>query len=124
MNNIFYDNILIEWNLYKRKEEIYEKKYYYSLYDAIVRTNELSDYKYSIILDEKYLLSLNDKKKKESYELMAHYLLNSTEFEPDAKPIVFFIADEKPYDKVKPNEHIYSIKLGVGDVENGSIKAI
>lgn len=41
---------------------------------------------------------------KESYELMAHYLLNSTEFEPDAKPIVFFIADEKPYDKVKPNE--------------------
>ena len=24
-------------------------------------------------------------------------------------------------DKVKPSEHIYSIKLGVGDVENGSI---
>lgn len=41
---------------------------------------------------------------KESYELMAHYLLNNTEFESDAKPIVFFIADEKPYDKVKPSE--------------------
>lgn len=41
---------------------------------------------------------------KESYELMAHYLLNNTEFEKDAKPIVFFIADEKPYDKVKKNE--------------------
>lgn len=44
---------------------------------------------------------------KESYELMAHYLLNNTEFESDAKPIVFFIADEKPYDKVKPNEAEY-----------------
>lgn len=41
---------------------------------------------------------------KESYELMAHYLLNNTKFESDAKPIVFFIGDEKPYDKVKVNE--------------------
>ena len=37
--------------------KMHEKKYYYSLYDAIVRTNELADYKYSITLDEKYLLS-------------------------------------------------------------------
>lgn len=41
---------------------------------------------------------------KESYELMAHYLLNNTEFRSDANPIIFFIADEKPYDYVKPNE--------------------
>ena len=40
----------------------------------------------------------------ESYELMAHYLLNSTEFEKDSNPIVFFIADEKPYDNVKEEE--------------------
>lgn len=41
---------------------------------------------------------------RESYELMAHYLLNCCEFESDVKPIVFFVADEKPYDKVKVNE--------------------
>lgn len=36
----------------------------------------------------------------ESYELMAHYLLHNTEFESNAKPLLFFIADEMPYDKV------------------------
>lgn len=40
----------------------------------------------------------------ESYELMAHYLLNNTEFRKDATPMVFFIADEKPYDKVSARE--------------------
>lgn len=40
----------------------------------------------------------------ESYELMAHYLLNATEFRSDATPTIFFIADEKPYDKVSKNE--------------------
>jgi hypothetical protein len=29
---------------------------------------------------------------------MAHYLINNTKFRKDAKPMVFFIADEKPYD--------------------------
>jgi hypothetical protein len=42
--------------------------------------------------------------KKESYELMAHYLINNTKFRKDANPIVFFIADEKPYDYVKKCE--------------------
>ena len=42
--------------------------------------------------------------RKESYELMAHYLLNNTDFKEDANPIIFFIADEKPYDLVKPKE--------------------
>ena len=37
---------------------------------------------------------------KESYELMAHYLLNSCEFKQDAKPILFFIGDEAPYPNV------------------------
>lgn len=40
----------------------------------------------------------------ESYELMAHYLLNATEFRSDATPTIFFIADEKPYEKVSKNE--------------------
>ena len=40
----------------------------------------------------------------ESHELMAHYLLNATEFRSDATPTIFFIADEKPYDKVSKNE--------------------
>lgn len=33
----------------------------------------------------------------ESYELMAHYLANNTEFRKDANPMVFFVADEAPY---------------------------
>lgn len=40
----------------------------------------------------------------ESYELAAHYLVNSVEFSEDASPMVFFIADEKPYDKVSPSQ--------------------
>lgn len=40
----------------------------------------------------------------ESYELMAHYLLNNTEFRSDATPFLFFIADEKPYDYVSKDE--------------------
>lgn len=42
--------------------------------------------------------------RRESYELMAHYLLNSCKFDESSKPIVFFIGDEMPYDKVKVNE--------------------
>lgn len=41
---------------------------------------------------------------RESYELAAYYLYRNTEFEKGAKPIIFFIADEKPYEKVNPNE--------------------
>lgn len=40
----------------------------------------------------------------ESYELAAHYLLNNVEFEADAKPIIFFIGDEKPYNNVNPSQ--------------------
>lgn len=36
----------------------------------------------------------------ESYELMAHYLINNTEFAKDSKPMLFFIADEAPYPRV------------------------
>lgn len=35
--------------------------------------------------------------RKESYELMAYYLSEKTRFEPDAKPIIFFIGDESMY---------------------------
>ena len=42
--------------------------------------------------------------RRESYELMAHYLLNSCKFDDSCKPIIFFIGDEMPYDKVKVNE--------------------
>ena len=42
--------------------------------------------------------------RKESYELMAHYLLNSCKFDESVRPIVFFIGDEMPYDNVKVNE--------------------
>ena len=37
----------------------------------------------------------------ESYELMAYYLLEKTEFEKGAEPLLFFIGDEKPYSHVK-----------------------
>ena len=40
----------------------------------------------------------------ESYELAAHYLLNNTEFNKDANPIVIFIGDEKPYEKVEKDQ--------------------
>lgn len=36
----------------------------------------------------------------ESYELAAYYLLKNFEFADDAKPIIFFLGDEKPYPKV------------------------
>ncbi len=36
----------------------------------------------------------------ESYELAAYYLLKNTEFEKGARPIIFFIGDEKPYPTV------------------------
>lgn len=42
--------------------------------------------------------------KYESYDLMAHYLNYYTEFRKDAKPIIFFIADEKPFDYIMENE--------------------
>lgn len=41
---------------------------------------------------------------RESYELAAYYLYRNTEFEKGAKPIIFFIADEKPYQNVEPSE--------------------
>lgn len=40
----------------------------------------------------------------ESYEIMAHYLANNCEFRSDAKPIVFFIADESAVKTVSKDE--------------------
>ena len=40
----------------------------------------------------------------ESYEIMAHYLANNCEFKKDAKPIVFFIADESVNKTVSKDE--------------------
>lgn len=40
----------------------------------------------------------------ESYELMAYYMLQKTEFEKDAKPIIFFIGDEMPYPKLNKKQ--------------------
>lgn len=40
----------------------------------------------------------------ESYQLAAHYLINNTEFDKYAEPIVFFIGDEMPYDVVCEQE--------------------
>ena len=41
---------------------------------------------------------------KESYEIMAHYLANNCEFEKDAHPIVFFVADESAPKTVSKQE--------------------
>ncbi|MDO4543177.1 MAG: hypothetical protein Q4C01_01380 [Clostridia bacterium] len=38
----------------------------------------------------------------ESYELAAYYMYRNTRFRADAKPILFYIADEAPYDTVNP----------------------
>ena len=40
----------------------------------------------------------------ESYEIMAHYLNNYCEFRSDAKPIIFFIADESAEKNVSKRE--------------------
>ena len=40
----------------------------------------------------------------ESYELAAYYLLKNAEFEKGAKPIIFFIGDEKPYPTVNRSQ--------------------
>lgn len=40
----------------------------------------------------------------ESYELAACYLLNKTEFRPDAQPIVLFVGDEAAYDCVRAHQ--------------------
>jgi hypothetical protein len=67
---------------------------------------QISDFAKGIEIDswiEKIVLeSGGGPGKMESYELMAHYLINNTEFKSDSKPMLFFIADEKPYPKVKP----------------------
>ena len=40
----------------------------------------------------------------ESYELAAQYLIKNAEFNKDAEPILFFIGDEHPYDKVSKEQ--------------------
>ena len=40
----------------------------------------------------------------ESYELMAYYVFEKTEFEPGAEPIIFFIGDEAPYPRVNKKQ--------------------
>ncbi len=40
----------------------------------------------------------------ESYELAAYYLLKNLEFEKGARPIIFFIGDEKPYPTVNRSQ--------------------
>ncbi len=40
----------------------------------------------------------------ESYELAAYYLLKNMKFKKGAKPIIFFIGDEKPYPSVSRTE--------------------
>lgn len=40
----------------------------------------------------------------ESYQLAAHYLNKNCEFDKNATPVVFFIADEKAYDEVNAKE--------------------
>ena len=61
-------------SLLKTINKMHERTYFYSLYDAIVRNNELSDYKYSITFDEKYLLNLNEETLKLSYELINNFI--------------------------------------------------
>lgn len=54
------------------------KMYHYSLYDAIVRKQELEEYDYYFEFNEKYLLSLTDKKVKETYDLIETYIANAS----------------------------------------------
>lgn len=100
--------------------KMHEKKYYYSLYDAIVRTNELADYKYSITLDEKYLLSLNDKKKKESYELMDLYISEANHIKDFNNNPLRFIGTSKVnlYDKNKVIDDFNNVLIRLNKFEN------
>lgn len=54
--------------------------------------------------------------RKESYELMAYYLLQNTRFAPGSKPIIFFIGDEMPYPTVNKSQ---AKEFGIECLEGG-----
>lgn len=58
--------------------KMHNKKYYYSLYDSIVKYEELSKFKFYEEFDEKYLLSLTDEKILKTYNLIESYLVYAT----------------------------------------------
>lgn len=66
------DKILLTIN------KMHEKKYYYSLYDAIVKQEELSEFDYNIEFDEQYLLSLTDEKMQNTYNLIDTYIASAS----------------------------------------------
>ena len=53
---------------------------------------------------------------KESYELAAYYLLKNMNFKKGAKPIIFFIGDERPYPTVNKSQ---AEQFGIECEENG-----
>ncbi len=58
--------------------KMHENKYYYSLYDAIVKQAELSYLDYNSEFDEEFLLSLNDEKNREIYSLIETYISSAS----------------------------------------------
>jgi hypothetical protein len=55
-------------------------------------------------IEKIYLEGEGGGQKMESYELAAYYLLKNTRFLPEARPIIIFIGDEKPYEFVNSLE--------------------
>lgn len=54
--------------------KMHENKYYYSLYDAIVRQKELDNFDYYDEFESDYLLSLTDEVRQETYNLIDEYI--------------------------------------------------
>lgn len=59
--------------LLKIINKMHEKKYYYSLYDAIIIKQSLENYGYKIDLSEQYLNELNQKQIEETYNKIDEY---------------------------------------------------
>ena len=81
--------------------KMHQRKYFYTLYDAIVKQGELSKYDTSIDFDENYLLELNAEKNQKIYDLIDTYIASASHIDNfDTNPLkVLRIDDVNFYDK-------------------------
>lgn len=83
--------------------KMHEKRYYYSLYDAIVRQKELEELSFYDEFEEDYLLSLTDEKRNETYNLIDEYISTASHINDfNNNPLkVLKIEDINFYDRFK-----------------------
>lgn len=61
-------------------QKMHEKKYVYSLYDAIVQYETLRNFAYMVDFDESYLLTLTEDLRKKTYDLIDSYIAIASHF--------------------------------------------